>query len=254
MTVQPPAPTRTESGRSETTRPAVRLVSSMATRELLAGLADRFNQRAADQRHGLHLEVEAAGGVDVARRVRAGEAFDIVVLAADAISALCSDGLLQPATCTAVADSAMGIACRQGHHAAPIDSVAALSATLRAATSIGYSTGPSGNHLLRILKTLGLEADVSPKLRQAPAGVPVGRFIASGEVEFGFQQISELTGIAGVALLGPLPDAVQLLTTFTAAATTSTQCEPQALADLLAFLRDPAHDELKLRLGLSAAA
>lgn len=55
----------------------------MAPRELLAELASRY-QRASAQA----VATEAAGGVDVAKRVQAGEAVDVVVLASDAIDRL----------------------------------------------------------------------------------------------------------------------------------------------------------------------
>ena len=62
----------------------------MATRALLAELAH------AAARQGLATaQIESVGGVDAARRVQAGEAFDLVFLAADAIELLLEAGHLQ---------------------------------------------------------------------------------------------------------------------------------------------------------------
>ena len=55
---------------------------------------------------------------------------------------------------------------------------------------------------------------MKPKLKQTPTGVFVGSIIASGEVEIGFQQVSELSHFAGVDYVGPLPEAVQRYTVF----------------------------------------
>lgn len=52
------------------------MVSSMATRALLTELIAEFTRKTS---HGVQLE--SAGGVDVARRVQGGEAVDVVVLA-----------------------------------------------------------------------------------------------------------------------------------------------------------------------------
>ena len=66
---------------------SVTAISSMATREVLAELAQALSSAG-----GLVLRVESVGGVDAARRVQAGEPFDLVFLAADALERLESVG------------------------------------------------------------------------------------------------------------------------------------------------------------------
>ncbi len=78
-----------------------------------------------------------------------------------------------------------------------------------AAKSIGYSTGPSGVYVFEMFQKMGVAEAVKPKLKQVPSGVLVASIIASGEVELGFQQANELTDVAGVDYLGPLPAALQ---------------------------------------------
>lgn len=227
--------------------PDVRIISSMATRELLASLAQRFMHRPR-----WHIQAQAAGGVDVARRVEAGEPFDVVVLAAAAIDTLIAHGYLRADSRTPLVDSGMGIAVRAGAARPDISDVAALAQTLLRAQSIGYSTGPSGNHLLALINRLGLEAQVTPKLRQAPAGVPVGSMLARGEIEIGFQQISELLNIEGIELVGPLPPDAQLMTTFVAAISGRAR-NPQAARALLDYLTASEHHELIRSLGMEPA-
>ena len=66
---------------------ALKLASSMATRELLAALVAEFQQDT-----GQVVTAEAAGGVEVARRVEQGEQIDVVVLASSAIDKLVQAG------------------------------------------------------------------------------------------------------------------------------------------------------------------
>ena len=67
--------------------PALRAVSSMATKAILAELTALFEARG-----GHAITVESVGGVDAAKRVQAGEAFDAVLLASDAIQRLIDAG------------------------------------------------------------------------------------------------------------------------------------------------------------------
>ena len=66
-------------------------ISSMATRQVLAELAAAYTQRS-----GVAVAIESVGGVDAARRVAAGEAFDVVLLASDAIDKLQAQGHVLP--------------------------------------------------------------------------------------------------------------------------------------------------------------
>jgi ABC-type molybdate transport system substrate-binding protein len=155
----------------------------MATRALLAELAH------AAARQGLATaQIESVGGVDAARRVQAGEAFDLVFLAADAIELLLEAGHLQ----------------------------------------------------------------VAERLRQAPAGVPVARLVATGEVALGFQQRSELLGAEGIQLVGDLPAAVAITTVFSAGLGAGT-VQGDAARALLAFFNSPEAVAVKRRHGMEPA-
>lgn len=220
-------------------------ISSMATRQLLAELG-----RACESATGLQMRFESVGGVDATRRVEAGERFDLVVLAADAIDRLADAGHLVADSHCAIADSTVAIAVRAGAAQPDVRSAEALRRTVLAATSIGYSTGPSGTALLALFDRWGLGDTLRGRLLQARPGVPVAALIADGQVELGFQQLSELKDEAGIVVLGPMPPETGIVTRF-AGAVASASTQPAQARAALAFLSDASNAAIKRRHGMA---
>jgi molybdate transport system substrate-binding protein len=184
-------------------------ISSKATCQILADLSASY-QRATGQ----SVTIESIGGVDAARRVRDGAVYDVIVLADDTLRGLEDDGFVKPGSRIGFAKSAIAVAVRLGASIPPLTDEAATKAAILRARSICYSTGPSGNHLLKLLKKWDFERIVSGRLIQAPPGVSVGVLVARGDAELGFQQESELLNVPGIEIVGPLPREVQSLTLF----------------------------------------
>ncbi|MCX7149795.1 MAG: substrate-binding domain-containing protein, partial [Rhodocyclales bacterium] len=195
---------------------------------------------------------ESVGGVDAAKRVLAGETFDVVVLAADAIDKLIAAGRVIADSKTDLVRSAVAIAVRSGAPRPDIGSEDALRRAVLAARTVGYSTGPSGMALTKLFERWAIAEAVRERIVQAPPGVPVGQLVASGEVELGFQQLSELMHLPGIDVLGTMPPGCEIVTTFSAGlCATSTQ--PEAVRALLAFMRSPAAADAKRRHGMEPA-
>ena len=218
---------------------SIQVLSSMATRQVLGELAATFESRS-----GLSVRVESVGGVDAAKRVRAGETFDVVVLASNVIDALIAEGHLTGERIDLVT-SAIGIGVRAGSVHPDIGSADAVQQAVLAAGRIGYSTGPSGTYLAKLFEQWGIGDVVKDKTVVAPPGVPVTSLVARGDIDLGFQQLSELAG-DGVDVVGSLPDEIQSLTTFSGGlARTSSQ--PAAAQALLDFMTTPEVSDLKRR-------
>lgn len=227
---------------------ALRVISSMATKSLLADLVALHAQASP----GAEVNVESVGGVDAAKRVQAGEAFDAVALAANAIDKLIADGHVLAGSRVDLVHSGVAVAVRAGAAQPDISNEAALKAAVLAARTLGYSTGPSGVQLAKLFERWGIAEQIADRIVTAPPGVPVGALVAQGAVELGFQQLSELMNLEGIALLGPLPPEVQITTTFSAGiAATSTR--PETVRELLDFLASPATAEAKRRNGMDPA-
>lgn len=219
----------------------------MATRQILAELAGHWQQGGRGE-----AVFESVGGVDAARRVQAGEAFDVVVLASEAIDKLAAAGRLVPGSRTDLARSGVAIAVREGAPRPAIDSEAALRDAVLAARAVGYSTGPSGVALQQLFERWGIAEAVRERLVQAQPGVPVGTLIARGDVELGFQQLSELMHCPGITVLGPMPPGLEITTTFSGAVCATSQ-QPEAARALLDFMRSPAGDDARQHHGMQAA-
>jgi len=225
----------------------IRIISSMATRQLLSELIAEFARESSQP-----VQLESVGGVDAARRVQAGEAFDIVVLASDAIEKLVEAGHLTPQSRVDLARSGVAVAVRAGAPRSDLRDGDAVRHAVLAAKTLGYSTGPSGVALARQFEHWGIAEQIKERIVQAPPGVPVGRLVAEGQVELGFQQLSELMNLPGIDVLGPLPDDIQITTRFSAAVS-ARSAQPHAARALLAFLAAPALDAIRRRNGMDPA-
>ncbi|WP_162070542.1 substrate-binding domain-containing protein [Burkholderia sp. THE68] len=219
-------------------------ISSMATRQVLNELASAYEAKA-----GQRVAIESVGGVAAFRRVDEGETFDIVVLASDAIDRLAGSARVDAASRVKIARSGVAIAVASGAARPSIDDEAAVREAVLAARSIGYSTGPSGVYLTRLFERWGIVERIASRIVQAPPGVAVGTLIARGEVELGFQQMSEMIGVEGIDVIGMLPPGIQTLTVFEAAVCTNARA-PQLAREFLAFIASSDADGAKVRNGM----
>ena len=224
--------------------PAIRIISSMATRHVLADLVAACRLASSHE-----VAIESVGGVDAGKRVQAGEAFDGVVLAAHAIDRLIQAGRIVAGSRVDLVKSGVAIAVRAGAAQPDVSSEEAVKRAVLAARSLSYSTGPSGVHLAKLFERWGIAETIKSRIVQAPPGVPVGSLLASGEVELGFQQLSELMNLSGVTVLGPLPPQIQIITTFSAGVV-ATSNQPDAVRALFQFMSSPAADAAKRSNGM----
>jgi molybdate transport system substrate-binding protein len=220
------------------------MISSMATRDLLAALAARYRDEA-----GQAVSAESGGGVEVARRVDQGEAFDVVVLASTAVDKLIASGKVLPGRVDVV-ESGVAIAVREGAFRWPVASEEEVRRAAQSAASLGFSTGASGVYMEQLLERWGILEEVRPRLVVPPPGVPVGSLVAQGRVELGFQQLPELMNLPGIDVLGPLPPAIQTLTVFSGGVCAASAL-PAASRALLDFLASPATAHLKHQHGMA---
>jgi molybdate transport system substrate-binding protein len=175
-------------------------------------------------------------------RIKRGEPADVVIMVGASIDDLSRQGLVSASSKVNLARSEIGMVVRAGAAKPDIGSVEAFRRTLLETKSIAYSDSGSGIYLSTTLfAKLGVADQVagkSRKIRGPPSGEPVAAVVARGEAEIGFQQVSELIHVPGVAFVGAIPAELQEETFFSAAIATAVR-QREAAEALIRFLASP---------------
>lgn len=194
------------------------------------------------------------GETSIPNRLKRGEVVDIVIVAESVLRQFIKDGLVLPEGHAIVARSSIAVAVREGAPKPDISSVDALRNTLLQAKSIGYSASESGKYFTtELVQRLGIADQVLGKSRLVGGGERVGAVVARGELEIGFQQLSELLPVQGIAHITPLPPEVQKVSSFAAGVAASSP--DKALArSVIAFLVSPEAAQAIANSGLERIA
>ncbi len=225
----------------------IKVLKTLATEKAYLELLPRFEQAS-----GHHVTTRYGGTVDVRNWLTANEPFDLAIAASNLIDAFMTSGAIVPGSRVDIATSGVGVALRKGAAQPDISTPDAFKSALRAAKSVGYSTGPSGEYFFRLLDRMGLADSIKPKLKQIPAGGFVGTLVANGDAEIGVQQISELATFPGIDYIGPLPGDLQMTTIFAGGISTAAK-QPDAARELVTFLAGPDAAASFRKFGLEPA-
>lgn len=189
--------------------------------------------------------------VQMMSRLKGGETVDLVIMSAASLDELIGAGIVVAGDRYDIARSGIGIAVRAGAPKPDISSGEAIKRAVLAAKAIAYSTGPSGVYLAGLFQRMGIADTIKNKVKISQ-GFPAGSFVASGEAELAFQQISELLPVPGIELVGPLPADVQQITVFSAGLHVGAKA-PDAARALVKFLTAPAAAPVTRKKGMEPA-
>ena len=171
----------------------------------------------------------------IPNRIDRGEPVDVVIMVGDALDELVKRGKVDPESRVDLARSPIAMAVRAGERKPDISTVEALKRALLEAKSIAYSDSASGVYLETVLfPRLGIAEQLRGKARAIPAE-PVGKVVARGDAQIGFQQLAELKPIPGIDIVGLLPEGAQKITMFSAGISTTSK-EPRGAYALVKFL------------------
>ena len=223
----------------------MRVLSSLAIKEAYLELVPAFQDKARFQ-----VQTDWQGGVEIMKRVKAGETADAVIASQKALEELKALGKVQAVI--DLATSYVAVAVRKGARRPEIGSAEAVKRALLAAKSIAYSSGPSGAYLVELFRKWGVAEELEPKITQTPPGTAVGPLVARGEAEIGFQQMSELLPVPGIDIVGPLPAEIQVVTVFSGGVHVAAK-EGDAARAWLDFIRSPQSAAVLRKHGMDPA-
>ena len=213
----------------------VKVLASNSVRTMLEDVAPLFTRAS-----GHTVTLGFGTSAQVAKRVIAGEAVDLLVVTPDVVEQLSKTGKLAGAS-TAIARSLMGVGVRTGTPHPDIKTPAGLRSTLLAVKSVTFSdpgTGAaSGVHTVKIFERLGIADEMKPKYRLGD-GTSSGRMVVSGEAELAIWQISAMKPVKGLDVVGPLPAELQLVTHLSAVVGAGASA-PDAAKALIGFFASP---------------
>jgi molybdate transport system substrate-binding protein len=210
----------------------IRIVASGATQDALYKVISDFEKSSSHK-----IDVTWAGAAIYRPLLSSDKQFDAVIItSADADTFIQSGKLRAPKV--ALAKTGIGVGVRKGQPRPDISTSEGVKAMLLRARSVGYSMGPSGAYVEKLIAQLGIEDQVRPKLKQTKTGREVGTLVASGEVEFGFQPISELVHADGLDFVGGLPNEIQSFTVYVFV-THSKVADEKAVQEFSDYLRSP---------------
>ncbi len=222
---------------------SIDVLSTLALRGVLVEIADEFRMLT-----GLSLAATYKSTNMALNLIAQGATADMTIITREAIDLLVRDGIVVDGSTADIAQSGIGIAVRAGAPRPDIGTVAALRRTLLETRSIAFSRlGASGIHFAHVIERLGIADEVRRKAHISDTYV--GEVTARGEAEMAVQQISELMPVAGIEIVGPLPDEVQKISVFAAGIFRAAR-SPDGAEKLIAHLAEPRIAPLLARKGL----
>jgi molybdate transport system substrate-binding protein len=212
--------------------------SAAAMKGALQSLPEQYLAASGD-----HVRLIYGTAGQVRDRALSGQAFDLVIVPPAQPANLAARHLVREGSRTDIARVRLGLAVRAGAAMPGVADDKAFASVLLNAASIGMadpaSGATSGIYLARLIDRLGLGDKVHPRIKYYPEGQTAMEAMARGEVALGLGQISEIKPVHGVSLVAPIPDDLQLKTTYSAGISAhSASAKPTS--KLLSYLTGPA--------------
>ena len=211
----------------------IKVLSSTALKSVLAELGPQFEKAT-----GHKVAAQFAPAAELKARIDKGEAFDVAILTTPLMDELAKHSRIAVGSRLDLARAGAGVAIRKGAPRPDIATAESFKRTLLAAKSVAYvGTGATAANIRAVFERLGIADEMKAKTKLL-SGIGAADAIAKGEAELGFTQVSEILGIEGAELAGPLPPELQVYTVFPAAGSASAR-EPEAAVQFLRYLKTP---------------
>ena len=216
----------------------IRVMSGGAPKEVFAQLTPQFETRS-----GHKVEFIFAVMSALRERLAAGEKVDVLVMPTNLLDGYQKDGMVRAQGRAILGLVSVNAVVRAGEPKPDLSSPETVKQAMLNSRAITHATPgatPSGTHMGKLIEQLGIAEAMKGKIIHRPALAGGVQLVASGEAEIGFYPKSEVINTEGLAVVGPLPPAIQL-TTIYGAAVTSASAAPDAGEAFIAFMCDPKH-------------
>ena len=208
----------------------LRVLSAGAVKSGVSQVAKEFERAT-----GTRVTVEFNTAPELRKRIAAGEAADVVVAPPSAMDEFQKLGKIDAGTRGFVGHSRMGVVVHAQAQSPDVSDTAAFKRALLAASVVVHNKASSGIYSARMLEKLGLKEALGAKVVVVDTGSAVMKTVAErGPGAVGLAQISEVMVMVdkgcAVKLAAPLPDEVQNVTSYDAAATSASKAPDAARA------------------------
>ena len=211
----------------------IRMLSTLGLMGAMRSLSAAFEAAS-----GIQVDADFAPTLALLKRLRDGEAADLVILTREGLDEMIGEGRVVSGSAADLARSFVGIAVRAGQAHPDIATESALRDTLLAARSVAYSRlGASGVYFARLIAQMGIAAEINAKATIVEQGFTAERLV-SGEADLAVQQISELKQVVGIEVIGPIPHDLQTPAVFSAGRMANAE-HADAADRLLRYLASP---------------
>jgi molybdate transport system substrate-binding protein len=193
----------------------LKVLTTGAFKQVVVALVPGFEARTG---HKIDVQNDTAGAL--AKRVAAGETFDVIVLTPGGLRPLAAEGKVVPDSVVPLARVGIGVAVKAGAPKPTVGTVDEFKAAVLSARKVAYidpaAGGSSGIYLDGLFQKMGIAEAVRAKAVLVPGGLVAERLV-NGEADLAIHQISEILPVQGAVLVGPLPDSIQNFTTYAGA-------------------------------------
>jgi molybdate transport system substrate-binding protein len=212
----------------------LRILSAGAVKGGVSKVAAEFERAT-----GTRVTIEFSTAPELRKRVAAGETADVIVVPPAAMDEFQKAGKIAAESRGFVGRSRMGVVVHANAPVPALADTAAFKKTLQGASAVVYNKASSGLYSAKLMERLGLAGELGSRIVVVDTGAAIMEYVAAHPpAAVGLAQISEVMVMidkgCAVKLAAPLPDEIQNVTSYDAAAFGSAPKAAHALARQLA--------------------
>jgi molybdate transport system substrate-binding protein len=225
----------------------LKVLSAGAVKSGVAQVAVEFERAT-----GTKVTVEFSTAPEMRQRVAAGETADVFVVPPTVMDEFQQQGRIAAESRGLLGRSRMGVVVHARAKTPDLSSTAAFKKALQSGTEVVYNKASSGQYSAKLMEKLGLADELGSRIVVVDTGAAIMEYVAAHSGAVGLAQISEVMVMIDkgcpVRLAAPLPDEIQNVTTYDAAATTGA---PEAARDLARHLTSDSAKKVFAATGIN---